>query len=284
VLSVDADDVAALVTLDLSAAFDTADHAILFEVLDRRFGVHSTPQAWFQSYLSHRSQTVSVPICVCVSVDTSPAINLPKEELQGSVINPVQFIVYTEDMNTTVQQERIDLHQFADDGAIIAHGSFQQTSEICQMMEGSIVSIQDCCVSQRLQLNPDKTELICFSTKTKLKLLSDGDYNLHLGSVVMKPDSVVRDLEVLLYSELSLRPHINKIASACFYHVRHLRKLRFILDQAAKQRLVSALNFSRLGYCNSVLSGLLARIITPQHRVMNAAAQLTANFFCICRV
>jgi Reverse transcriptase (RNA-dependent DNA polymerase) len=150
IVAVDAGDVSAFVMLDLSAAFDTVDHAILIEVLDRRFGVHSTHLRGYG--LSDRSQTAYV------SANNSPTISLPCGLPQSSVIVPVVFI--TEEMNTTVQQERIDLHQFTDDGQMIAHGNVQQTSEICRMMEGSIVPIQDWCASRRLQLNPGKTELI----------------------------------------------------------------------------------------------------------------------------
>jgi len=39
---------------------------------------------------------------------------------------------------------------------------------------------------------------------------------------VMECDVVIRDLGVYLDSELSMKHHVNKIASACFYHIRRL--------------------------------------------------------------
>ena len=49
-----------LVLLDLSSAFDTVDHAILLEVLEKRFGVTGIVLKWYCSYVDGRSQTFQV--------------------------------------------------------------------------------------------------------------------------------------------------------------------------------------------------------------------------------
>ena len=50
--AIDAGQVCALVLLDLSAAFDTIDHDILFDVLDKRFGIQDGAMDWIRSYFS----------------------------------------------------------------------------------------------------------------------------------------------------------------------------------------------------------------------------------------
>ena len=59
VRAVDNKEVTALVLLDLSSAFDTADHSTLLNVFHRRFGVQESVMDWFMSYLSDRTQTFS---------------------------------------------------------------------------------------------------------------------------------------------------------------------------------------------------------------------------------
>ena len=58
VTSIDQGHVGALVLLDMSAAFDTVDHHLLLRTLEYRFSVSDSALAWFNSYLSDRTQTV----------------------------------------------------------------------------------------------------------------------------------------------------------------------------------------------------------------------------------
>jgi len=71
-----------------------------------------------------------------------------------------------------------------------------------------------------------------------------------IDSVVVQPTDVVRDLGVLLDSELSLKQHVNRTASTCFYHLRRLRQLKRHMNVEVMERLISAFVFSRLDYCN----------------------------------
>ena len=80
-------------------------------------------------------------------------------------------------------------------------------------------------------------------------------------------------LQVLLDCELTLKQHVNRITTTCFYHLRRLRQIKRHVDVRVMKQLISAFIFSRLDYCNVILSGLPLSTIAALQRVQNAAAR-----------
>jgi len=56
-----------LLSLDLSAAFDTIDHSILFDRASQEFGIRGTALGWLQSFVTGRKQYVAVGPAVCAN-------------------------------------------------------------------------------------------------------------------------------------------------------------------------------------------------------------------------
>ena len=63
--------------------------------------------------------------------------------------------------------------------------------------------------------NPSNSEIIWFGTRTTLKRLENTNHSLHVGTDTVTPSNVVRDLGVLLGSELAMRQHISEIVGVC---------------------------------------------------------------------
>ena len=84
-----------LVLLDLSAAFDTVDHAILLECLRDKLGVSGTLPWWFSSYFTNRTQTFLTGDVYSDKFDVN--FSVP----QGSCLGPLLFRIYTSEQFKT---------------------------------------------------------------------------------------------------------------------------------------------------------------------------------------
>ena len=107
-----------------------------------------------------------------------------------------------------------------------------------------------------MQLNALKTELQWSGSRANLCKFSSVDLSLSVGDDVIQPDTVVRDLGVHLDAKLTMKQHISRVVSSCFFQLRRLRQVRRSAGEKFIKRLVTALVFSRLDYFNAALAGL----------------------------
>ena len=96
--SMDSGKAVALTLLDLSVAFDTIDHDILFNSLRDWFGVDDTVLRWIKSYLSNHKQKVKL------GNSFSDAFSLPYDVPQGSVLGPLLFTLYTTPLSNIISK------------------------------------------------------------------------------------------------------------------------------------------------------------------------------------
>ena len=89
-------------------------------------------------------------------------------------------------------------HIYADDTQPLAHMRPTEVLQYQRIIERCMDQIQDWCTLKRIQLNPDKTEIIWFGSKANLAKVKADELCLHLGSVDIKASTVVRDLGVCL--------------------------------------------------------------------------------------
>ncbi len=86
--------------------------------------------------------------------------------------------------------------------------------------------------------------------------------------------STVKNLGVILDSNLSIENHISHVTKTAFFHLRNIAKLRNMLSVSDAEKLDHAFMTSRLDYCNALLGGCPASSINKLQIVQNAAARV----------
>ena len=268
-----------LVLLDLSAAFDTVDHDILLERLSSKLGLNGTALGWFRSYLSGRSQRVSVRGSVSEKFDLCYGVP------QGSCLGPLLFTIYASALFDVVRKHLPTVHCYADDTQLYI--SFSPMAQSGQA--DAVAAIEHCThdirkwMSQdKLLMNDAKTELLLIGTRQQLaKVRID---SITIGNSDIAPQSPVRNLGVWLDCNLSMGDHITKTSSVAFYYLYNIRRIRKYLSKECTETLIHAFISSRIDYCNSLLYGLPACQLQKLQRVQNSAARLVFEESKFCHI
>jgi Reverse transcriptase (RNA-dependent DNA polymerase) len=254
-----------VVSLDLSAAFDSIEHSILLERLKTSFGFAGMVYSWTESYLTGRSQTVKI------GSSFSKPLNLTSGVPQGSVLGPLLFSIYTSPVASIASFFSVSQQQYADDSQLfisLSHGHSQDISRL----ENCLTALHAWFCQNSLSLNPDKSDTIILGTRQRAHSYSDLTSVNIAGTVVPLADHI-KVLGVTLDSHLTMDKHVSAVSRACFYHLRALRHIRSSLNIEDAKMIACSIVGSRLDYANSVLYGVSRKNINLLQRVQNALAR-----------
>ena len=81
----------------------------------------------------------------------------------------------------------------------------------CGRLHDCITDSTNWCASRRLQLNENKRELAWFGKRSRLTKLANMEQTVTVGTSVIQPAAMVRDLGVLLDQELSMSQQITRV-------------------------------------------------------------------------
>jgi hypothetical protein len=154
--------ITASVFLDFSKAFDMVDHAILLCKL-KSFGLDNNSLNWFESYLTNRQQKTSINNTLSSSLPVS--VGVP----QGSILGPLLFIIYINDMPNIVKHCKIIL--YADDTLLYYSSNLVKDIELC--VNEDLHSICKWLDENLLTLNCAKSKFLLFGGNCCLKTFTN---------------------------------------------------------------------------------------------------------------
>ena len=179
----------ALTLLDLSVAFDTVDHNIIFKYLRDWFNVDGTVLVWIKSYLTNCKQKVKL------GNSFSDAFSFPYRVSQGSVLGLLLFTLYTTPLSHIFSSFNVTHHLYADDTQIylaLSSGNFD--SSIAKLTE-CLAYVRKWMDGVRLKLNPEKTEFTIIGNRQAREPLMQKFPTQFLGNSI-SPTNEVKNLGV----------------------------------------------------------------------------------------
>ena len=235
-----------MVMIDLQKAFDTVNHEVLLEKMEA-MGITSIQ--WFRSYLSHRNQ------CVSVDGEVSDFLEISCGVPQGSILGPQLFLLYINDMVSSVENCRLLL--YADDSALIySHKSYEV---IARMLSTDLSSCKQWLIDNKLSLHVGKTESILFGTSKRLKAAEE--FSVSCDGAIVKRVSTVKYLGIYLDERMKGTSHASDVVKKCAGRISFLYRNASLLNFHCRKILCTALIVPYMDYCcSSWYSGITKKL------------------------
>lgn len=243
--------------LDFSKAFDKVPHEQLLFKLEQ-LGLPHGFVNWIAAYLSHRTQSVSIGGCI------SPVLPVTSGVPQGSVLGPLLFLVYINDI-VSIIDAGVHIRLFADDCIIFK----EITSSSDQLLlDHSLHSVVSWCDTWKMKLNSAKSTLLRITKKKQ-----PFEYIYNIADTPVTVERECKYLGLIISDTLSWSPHIKHICTSAS------RKLGFIkrkLNDAPIQVKLHAyysLVRSKLEYANIVWDPFTQKDIRKLEMVQRRAVR-----------
>ena len=225
-----------LIFLDLSKAFNCVNHDILRTKLGK-LGITGQCGQWLIEYLRDRKQFVQN----CGIKSDCKIINygIP----QGTVLGPLMYLLYVNDiMDSNLIS---DLNMFADDTAIVAHGSV--LTDVVAQITGDIEKLGDWLNYNKLTVNLDKTKCMYFG-----KGLYEENHMLEVNVNGVKLEFVksFSYLGITIDTKLQFNEHIKNATRNAGHKVYMLSRIRHCINKKTALAIFKSMILPYLEYGN----------------------------------
>lgn len=253
--------------MDLSKAFDTVNHEILLSKLEKA-GVRGVPHRLFESYLEDRFMVVNVN--GKMSRPRKINISVP----QGSVLGPLLFLLYINDMGALDLRGKLRL--FADDSAdFLESSSFTINAEY---MMYDLTLLSEYFRVNKLTLNLNKTKFVNFGSARKINQTSK---SIEYQSSTIERVDCIKYLGLQIDSRLSWSNHIEHVSTRIAGAIGAISRLHY-LPSKILVNIYFSLVHSHLNYAASIWTAAKAvhvnKLQALQRRAIKRCYKLEDRF------
>jgi len=267
--ALDNNKISILILLDLSKAFDSLSH----EMLINRLKYYNIYSDWFDNYLSNRHQITKI------GEFQSDLSSLNYGVPQGSILGPLLFNIYINEIRSFLQQFKHDLINldvvgYADDTQLIFTSRFCDYNELRNFSEMVTNQLITWIIELRLKINVDKTQCMVICSKKQNKKLKSSDKSVLLYNSKINFAETIMNLGITFDSDMKFKTHTNLLYKKVLNKLLYINKTKSYHNQITRKLLVEHLALSSLNYCRDVW-GFLSKCQTMQlQRLINFGAKI----------
>lgn len=205
-------------------------------------GIHGNLYRWFCSYIERRTQAVVLNGFI------SSWITTPSGVPQGSMLSPLLFAIFINDIGTCFHHSKIFL--FADDMKILKHVENNHDSD---KLQEDLLRFDNYCARNKLDLNIAKCHVITFSRGRSVSYV-----NYFIRGEILKRVSEIGDLGVIQDSKLIYDKHIDAMVTKAY------KALGFVLRASSCFSNIKTIKILYCTYVRSILE-YCSQVWNPQY-------------------
>ena len=249
--------------IDFSKAFDLVNHEILISKLQ---SYHFDQRAikWFHSYLTSRSQ------CVKIRTYSSDFLPVTAGVPQGSILGPLLFLLYINDLPLHVN--RTDIDMFADDATL--HTYHKNIEGIENALNFDLCEIENWCSKNQMVLNTNKTKCMLMGTQQRKSRIDSPELNLYASNKLIENVESEKLLGVHIDGSLRYNHHIDSVCKSLTYKLYTLRKIKKFLPLHTRKLFYNAYILPSLNYCLTIWGNAPGAGIDRVFKLQKRAARI----------
>ena len=234
-----------------------------------KLGLTGSAWKWIREYLTGRMHQTRIEGC------TSSLLSVSSGVPQGSVLGPLLFVLYINDLPSHILFSSSLL--FADDCKCISRIS---SLNDCHNLQQDLNSLYDWSCEWRLPFNSNKCKSMHVSLSSPP---NQSAYQYCINDVLVSSTSNHRDLGVIMSSDLSWSDHYNIIISKAFKVLHFLRRILSPHHSVStKLQLYTTLIRSHFSFCSQVWHPHLIKDIKSIERVQRKSTKFILNDYYSC--
>ena len=264
-LNIDQGGINAVFFLDIKKAFDTINHEVLLTKL-QCYGIRGQELEFLTSYLSERIQ------CCNVNGKTSGYREITCGVPQGSILGPLLFILYMNDLPAFIPNAKIKM--YADDTNL--GQKIDDVNDINQQLIPDFRKLCEWLEINKLSLNFMKTEFLLFGNKSQLRNFDDLVGIRIKGRVIRRANST-KYLGTISDEGLKWDKHVSYISSKILRNIGVIKRVRTFLPKETLDTLYKTLVEPHFRYCNIVWGRCNQTQLNKLQQLQNRAARAVAK-------